>query len=90
MAQQSEGFLRVSATIFKVLAWVALVLQAVMGLILVIGGGPAVPIGGIDVPARVVGVLNLLAAAIYWFLFTFISKVTQLLIDVHAHVTKGQ
>lgn len=90
MAQQSEGFLRVSATIFKVLAWVALILQAVMGLILVIGGGPAVPIGGIDVPARVVGVLNLLAAVIYWFLFSFIAKVTQLLIDVHAHVTKGQ
>ena len=88
MAQSGDRFLRVGATIFKVLAWVTLVLQAVMGLVLVVGGGQAVPIGAIELPARVVGLLNLVAAVIYWFLFTFISKLTRLLLDVHAHVSK--
>ena len=89
MAQSGDRFLQASSTIFRVLAWVTLVLQAVMGLILVIGVGEAVPIGAIELPARVVGLLNLVAAAIYWFLFTFISKITKLLVDVHAHATKA-
>ena len=89
MAQSGDRFLQVSSTVFKVLAWVTLALQAVMGLILVIGGGEAVPVGAIELPARVVGLLNLVAALIYWFLFTFISKVTRLLLDVHAHVSKS-
>ena len=88
MAQQGYGFLRVSATVFKVLAWVALVLQTVMGLTVVIGGGPAVPIGGLDVPARLVGVMNIVAAVIYFFLFMLVSAVIRLLLDLHAHVTQ--
>ena len=88
MAQQDYSFLRKSVLVFKVLAWVALALQSITGLILLIGGGPAVSIGGVDVPARLVGVLNLVAAAIYFFLFLFISNVTRLLVDLYGHVTK--
>ena len=84
-------FLNIGATVFKVLAWVALVLQIVMGLVLLVGGGPAVLIGGVDVPARVVGILNCVAAAVYFFLFTLASNVIRLLLDLHEHVvTKGQ
>ena len=86
MAGQRQEFLKVSAAIFKVLAWVVLVLQVGMGLILLIGGGPAVPIAGVEVSARIVGVLNFLAAAIYWFFFMFISKMTALLLDLYGHV----
>ncbi len=90
MGQSSSEykFLHIGATVFKVLAWVALVLQVVMGLVLLVGGGPAVLIGGVDVPARVVGILNCIAAAVYFFLFTLASAVIRLLLDLHAHVTK--
>lgn len=89
MAQQGDRFLRVSATVFKILAWVALILQVVMGLILVIGGGVDVPIGGVSVPTRMVGVLNIVAAVVYWFLFMLVAAVIRLLLDLHAHVTKS-
>jgi hypothetical protein len=86
-ALSGTGFLHLGATIFKVLGWIALVLQVVIGLILLIGGGPDVPVGGVDIPARLVGVLNLVAAAIYWFMFTFISQLTKLLLEIHAKVS---
>ena len=67
MAKQ-DGFLRVSITVFKVLAYLSLGLQVVVGAILLIGGGEAVPIGGVDIPARVVGLLNFVAGGIYFFM----------------------
>ena len=89
MAGAHQGFLRLSATIFRVFAWVVLVLQVVMGVILLIGGGPAVPIGGVEVSARIVGILNFIAAVIYWFFFMFVSKMTALLLDLYGQVMKG-
>jgi hypothetical protein len=86
LATNGTKFVSLGATIFKVLGWVALILQVIIGLILLIGGGPDVPVGGVDIPARLVGVLNFVAAVIYWFMFTFISQVTRLLLDVHAKV----
>ena len=83
-APSNTKFLGVGATIFTVLAWVAMVLQVVIGMILLIGGGPDVPVGGVDIPARLVGVLNFVAAAIYWFMFTFISQMTRLFLEIHA------
>lgn len=75
-------FLRVSVKVFKVLAWVSLVAQVVTGLILVVGGGEPVLIGGIDVPARVVGVLNFVAAGMYFFTMWLVSNVLQLWLDI--------
>ena len=51
MAQSGEKFLGVSVVVFKILAWVSLVLQVVVGMILIVGGGEPIPIGGVDVPA---------------------------------------
>ena len=86
---KSRKFLKTSATVFAVLAWVSLALQLAVGLTVLVMGGPPVPIGGAEVPARVIGVLNFVAAAIYWFLFMFISKLTRVLLEVHAQVTKS-
>ena len=82
-------FLSVGVVVFKVLAWVSLVLQVVVGLILLVGGGPAVPIGGITVPARVVGVLNCVAGGIYFFTLLLIANVICLLLDIREHVGKS-
>ena len=82
-------FLGKSATVFTVLAWASLVIQALVGLTVLVLGGPPVSIGGAEIPARLVGALNFVAAAIYWFLFMFISKLTRVLLEVHAQVTKS-
>jgi hypothetical protein len=82
MAQTSYQFLRTSVTIFKVLAWLTLAVQAGTGLILVIGGGDPVLIGGLEVPARFVGVLNFVAAGIYFFSLWLMSNLLRLLLDI--------
>jgi hypothetical protein len=84
--------LKISVVVFKVLAWVALALQVVAGLILLIFGGEPVAIGGIggfELPARVVGVLNFVAAAVYFCSFWFLSAVVQVLLEVRAHAAGG-
>ncbi len=83
---KGEQLVKLGVTIFKVLAWVSLVLQIVVGLILLIGGGPAVEIGGVEIPARVVGVLNCLAGVIYFFLMSLASAVLELLLDMNARL----
>ena len=85
----TAGFLKTSVTVFTVLAWLSLGLQLLVGLAVLVLGGPPVAIGGAEIPARLVGVLNFVAAAIYWFLFMFISRATRALLDVHAKVTGG-
>jgi len=84
-----ERFLRRSVVVFKVLAWLSLVLQVIVGMVVLVMGGEAVPLGGIDVPARVVGVLNFIAAAIYFFLFMFIAHITQVLLTLSARRGAG-
>ena len=81
-------FLGTSETVFAVLAWVSLVIQVVVGLAVLVMGGPAIPIGGAEIPARIIGILNFVAAAIYWFLFMFISSLTRAFADVHAQTTR--
>ncbi len=85
---RNDGYklLHVGATVFKVLAWVALVLQVVMGLILLVGGGDPVLIGGLEVPARVVGILNCISAVVYFFMFLLMSAVIRLLLELHARL----
>ena len=86
-------FLRLSVTVFKVLAWVALGLQVIAGVILLVVGGEPVAIGGvggIELPARVVGVLNFVAAAVYFFLFTLMSHVVRVLLEIRQQLPGGQ
>jgi hypothetical protein len=87
---QPQKFLRISVKVFRVLAWIALALQTITGLILVIGGGEPILIGGIDLPARLVGALNFVAAALYFFSFWLMAGVIQLLLDIRAHLPGGQ
>lgn len=82
MAQQSYKFLRVSITVFKVLAWVTVAVQVVTGLILVVTGGEPVLIGGVEIPARLVGVLNFVAAGMYFFSLWLMSSLLRLLLDI--------
>ena len=87
MAQgPSYKFLHFSAKFFKVLAWVALVFQVVTGLILVIFGGQPVLIGGVELPARIVGVLNFVAAGMYFFSLWLMSSLIQLLLDIRGRL----
>ena len=89
MAGKPYHFLRVSVTVFKVLAWVAFVFQAVTGLILVIVGGEPVFLGGIELPARVVGILNFVAAGIYVFSLWLIASLVRLLLDIRERLPGG-
>ena len=79
-------FLSAGAVLFCVLAWVSLVLQVGIGVWLLVSGGAAVPIGGVEVPARVVGVLNCVAGAIYFFTLLLVANVLRLLLDLHQRV----
>ncbi len=80
--EQSYKFLRASVLVFRVLAWLSLALQVGTGVVLVVTGGEPVFIGGVDVPARIVGILNFVAGGIYFFAFWFLSKLVQLLLDI--------
>ena len=75
-------FLRVSTTVFKVLAWVAVAFQVVTGTILIVTGGEPVAIGNLELPVRVVGLLNFIAAGLYFFSFWLMKSVLQLLLDI--------
>lgn len=79
-------FLKVSATVFKILAWVALAFQSITGLVLIITGGEPVLIGGAEIPARVVGALNFVAAGMYFFSLWLMSSLIRLLLDIRSHV----
>ena len=86
---RDHRLLHVSVTIFKVLAWLSLVIQVGLGVSLLVMGGPAVSVGGLDVPARVVGVLNCLAGAIYFFVLSLISAIITLLLEVREQVGRA-
>ena len=79
---QPYRFVRVSVTIFKVLAWVSAAVQVATGVILIVNGGDPVFIGGAEIPARLLGVLNFLAAAVYFFSLWLMSSVLKLLLDI--------
>lgn len=79
---QTYKFLRTSITVFKVLAWVSLALQVITGVILLVVGGEPVLIGGINVPARVVGVLNFIVAIVYFFSLWLMANLIRLWLDI--------
>ena len=82
MAAEEYRLVRWGVKVFKVLAWVSLVVQAILGIVLLVTGGSPVPVGGVEVPARVVGVLNGVAAVIYFFMLSLMANVLQLLLDL--------
>ena len=82
-------FLRVSTTVFTVLAWVAVAFQVVTGMILIIQGGEPVSIGTLELPVRVVGLLNFVAAGLYFFSFWLMKSLIQLLLDIREHQPGG-
>ena len=72
---KSYGFLNTASTIFKILAWVALVLLVVVGVATVVTGGTP------DVP-RWTGLIFLVLGGWSFFqLFTF-SSLIRLLLDI--------
>ena len=83
--KDSVKFVSVSAKVFQVLAWVSLVIQVAVGLIVLVVGGQPVLIGGVDVPARLVGVLNCIAGVIYFFMLYLVSHVLRLLLELRGH-----
>jgi len=86
--KQGSGFLGASVVIFKVLAWLSLIIQVGVGLVVLVVGGQPVPIGGVDVPARLVGILNCVAGLVYFFMLLLVSKVIRLLLDIHDRLDK--
>lgn len=79
-------FLRRSALAFRILAWVVLVFQVVTGLFVVIAGGEPVFIGGFDIPARAFGIMNFVAAGLYFFIFWLIGSLIRLLLDIRGRL----
>lgn len=79
---QSYKFLRTSIKVFKALAWVSLALQVVTGVILLVVGGEPVFVGGISVPARMVGLLNFIVAIVYFFSLWLMANLVQLWLDI--------
>ena len=83
---QSDGLVRRGATVFMVLAWLSLVVQVGVGLFILAVGGEPVLIAGLDVPARLVGALNCVSGAIYFFMLLLVSRVLRLLLDIRAQL----
>ena len=79
---KSSRFLKRGAVVFKVLAWVSLVIQVGAGLFVLVVGGNPVLLGEVEVPVRLIGVLNCVAGAIYFFMLLLIAHVIRLLLDI--------
>jgi len=86
---QPYKFLHVSATVFKVLAWVSLALQVITGLVLLVTGGEPIVIAGVELPARLVGLLNFVAAGLYFFSFWLMSSLIKLLLEIRRALPGG-
>ena len=80
-------FVHAGVIVFKVLAWVSLALQVMAGLILLVVGGEPVPVGvGVEIPARLIGVLHFVAAAVYSYLFMLMSQLLKLFLEIGGKV----
>jgi hypothetical protein len=86
---QSYRLLRASVKVFKVLAWVTLVLQAISGLTLLIVGGEPMLVMGLDMPARLGGVFFVLTGAANFYFLWLVSGLLQLLLDIRDRLPGG-
>ena len=75
-------FLKISAVIFKVLAWVSVAVGVVSSIVIFIGGGTP------DAP-RVTGFIGLLLGTVYFFIFFTASEVISLLLELSCKCEKG-
>ncbi|PIQ84222.1 MAG: hypothetical protein COV75_03345 [Candidatus Omnitrophica bacterium CG11_big_fil_rev_8_21_14_0_20_63_9] len=89
MAAQSYRLLRTSVTVFKVLAWVALVLQSAAGLFLLIAGGDPVLVAGAELDARIVGLLNIIGAGVYFYSLWLMAHLIRLMLDIRDRLPGG-
>ena len=87
--KSAEAFLGKSATVFAVLAWLSFAVQVVVGLLMLVFGGEPVAMGGADVPARIASLIVFVGAALNWFLFMFLSKLTRLFVAIHAQTARS-
>lgn len=81
-------FLKVARTIFKVLAWLVLVLGILVGIIVLITGG-AVPTDaltpqGIPIPQtpKAAGLIFMVMGALYFLILYTISEIIGLLLEI--------
>jgi len=85
-------FLKVARIIFKVLAWIVLVLGVIVGLVAIITGG-TLPGGAVTTPQgmpvspgqqRAAGVVMMLMSALYFLIIYTISEIIGILLDMKA------
>ncbi len=81
-------FLRASVKVFRVLAWVVVVTQlvAIVGIIL---EGEPVLVWDLELPAWVVSLFNLVAAATYFFSLWLMGSLIQILLDIRRQGSAG-
>lgn len=79
---ETYKFLKISALVFKVLAWVSLVLGIVASIVIFIGGGTA------EAP-RVTGFVGIALGIIYLFIFFTAAEVIKILLDIRGKFEKG-
>jgi len=76
---KNHRFLKISSRVFTVLAWLSLVLGAVVAVMIFAGGGQP------DTP-RAAGFAGLMLGGIYFFVFGAFSAVIELLLDLDERV----
>ena len=86
---QPYKFLQVSTTVFQVLAWVTLALYAISGIALSITGGPAIPLLGVDVPARLFGAVYVLAGGANCYFLLLVRHLIQIVLDIRRQLPAG-
>lgn len=83
MADKKYGFLRLSSTVFKILAWVVAILGALAFIVILVSGGtPGAP--------RITSVFALILGAIYFLILYTISEAIKLLLDLAKAKTETQ
>jgi hypothetical protein len=87
-------FLKTARIIFKVLAWIALALAIVIGLIILITGGgnlPAITPQGTAVPPtpRAAGIVFMLMGAVYFLILYTLSEVIGILLDLKSYCSSN-
>ena len=95
---KTYGFLKAAKVIFMVLAWLALALGVIVGLIILItGGGPVLAPTAGTVPGaptaapvtRAAGVVFLIIGGIYFLILFTVSEIIGLLLDIKADCKKS-
>ena len=83
------GFLRAARVIFKVLAWVVLVMFVLVGFVTVgvkeTALAPEVPI-----PPKITNVMYLVMGGLYWLVSYTISEIIGLLLDIKGSSEKSE